>query len=100
MSALQARQRSTGFRLAKEEAAALDPGSPSSSSQRGLDGVQQRSFAEWLPQEILRTSSDGLRPFLLGRTGGDKNDRNRFAGASQILLQFQAVNPGHPEIEY
>jgi len=44
------------------------------SIQRCLDGVQQCIFAEWLAQEIHRTSGDCLCPFVLARPGGDKND--------------------------
>ncbi|MFY9989358.1 MAG: hypothetical protein WAK31_31690, partial [Chthoniobacterales bacterium] len=67
--------------------------------ERYLDGVEQCIFAESFAQEIHRTSGDGLRPLVLGHTGGDKNDRNAFVSAGQISLQFQAVNSRHPKVE-
>jgi hypothetical protein len=68
--------------------------------QRRLDGVEQRIFAKRLAQKIHCTSGDGLPPFVLGHTGGDKDDRNLSVCARQVSLQFQAVDARHPKVEY
>src|SRR5271167_2905044 len=69
------------------------------SIQRRLDGVEQRFFAERLPQEIHRTSGDGLRPLVIVCASRDKNDTNTSVGARQISLQFQAAQSQQPMIE-
>jgi hypothetical protein len=51
-----------------------------------LDRGEQCIFAERLEQEVHRTPSHSLSPFIVARMRGDKNDRNS-------LLSFDLGEP-------
>src|SRR5216683_3689775 len=68
-------------------------------SDSGPHGVEQHVGIHRLVQECNRTSGQSLRASFFTAMRGEEDDRNSPTVRNQIVLQLQAVHPGHPPVE-